>query len=177
MTESGTSRRRLLGLFTNLLMAILGLIVAVPALGYFFAPLRRRSGTEGGATFQEVGPVSDIPMDQWKLLSVEMVNQDGWRKTSVKHAVWVRRHGQGDGGITVLSSICPHLGCPINWHPDQAEFICPCHGGIFNADGHRTGGPPPRSMDALEFEIRADRLWVRWQDFKIGVAERVPVNV
>jgi hypothetical protein len=32
-------------------------------------------------------------------------------------------------------------------------------------------------MDPLEFEVRAGRLWVRWQDFKIGVAEHVPVSV
>jgi hypothetical protein len=31
-------------------------------------------------------------------------------------------------------------------------------------------------MDALDYEVRADRLWVRWQDFKIGVADRVPVT-
>jgi hypothetical protein len=29
-------------------------------------------------------------------------------------------------------------------------------------------------MDPLEYEVRAGRLWVRWQDFKIGVAERIP---
>jgi hypothetical protein len=32
-------------------------------------------------------------------------------------------------------------------------------------------------MDPLDYEVRASRLWIRWQDFKIGVAERVPVNV
>jgi hypothetical protein len=32
-------------------------------------------------------------------------------------------------------------------------------------------------MDPLEHEIRAERLWVRWQDFKIGVPERVPVEI
>ena len=78
--------------------------------------------------------------------------------------------------MTVLSSICPHLGCPINWIADKDQFNCPCHGGIFNADGAHVGGPPPRSMDTLDFEVRAGRLWVRWQDFKIGVPQRVPVT-
>lgn len=176
--NTGSTRRRFLSLFTNLLMAVIGLMVAIPALGYFLAPLRRKSGTEGaGLAFLDVGPVSDIPVGEWRLLSLEMVHEDGWRKTRVKHAVWVRRQGEGDQAVTVLSSICPHLGCPINWHPDQSQFICPCHGGLFDTDGKHTGGPPPRSMDPLEFEVRAGRLWVRWQDFKIGVAERVPVSV
>jgi Rieske Fe-S protein len=178
MANTDTGRRRFLGLLTNLLMAAIGLLVAVPAVRYFFAPFRRKTeAEEDGAAFQDAGPLSDIPVGQWRLLSIEMVRQDGWRKTRVKHAVWVRRHAEGDQGVTVLSSICPHLGCPVNWHPDQSQFLCPCHGGLFDADGKQTGGPPPRAMDPLEFELRAGRLWVRWQDFKIGVAARVPVSV
>jgi Rieske Fe-S protein len=178
MANTGSDRRQFLGFFTNLLMAFIGLLVAIPAAGYFFGPLRRKSETNGSdASFQDAGPVSEIPVGQWRLLSLEMVHEDGWKKTRVRHAIWVRRQDESDRGITVLSSICPHLGCPINWHPDQAQFFCPCHGGIFDTDGQQTGGPPPRAMDPLEFEVRAGRLWVRWQDFKIGVAERVPVSV
>jgi Rieske Fe-S protein len=178
MANTGTNRRRFLNFFTGMVMAVIGLLVAVPAVAYFFGPLRRESGAEeAGPAFQDAGRLSDIPVGQWRLLSLEMTHQDGWKRTKTKHAVWVRRQGEGDQGITVLSSICPHLGCPINWHPDQSQFICPCHGGLFDADGRQTGGPPPRAMDALEFEVRAGRLWVRWQDFKIGVAECVPVSV
>jgi Rieske Fe-S protein len=177
-TSTGTNRRGFLSFVTGLLMTFIGLAVAFPAVAYFLGPLLRKPGMRGaGPTSQDAGPLSDIPVGQWRLLSVEMVHVDGWKKTRAKHAVWVRRHGEGEQEITVLSSICPHLGCPINWHPDQTQFVCPCHGGIFNAEGERTAGPPPRPMDPLEFEVRAGRLWVRWQDFKIGVAERVPVTV
>jgi menaquinol-cytochrome c reductase iron-sulfur subunit len=169
------SRRRFLNFFTGLLMALIGLLVAIPALGYFLGPLRRKA--EGGAAFQDIGPLSDIPVKRWSLLSLEIVQADGWKKTRVQHAVWVRRRGEGDQAIAVLSPICPGLGCPINWQPDQSQFFCPCHGGIFDSDGRRIGGPPPRSMDPLEFEVREGRLWVRWRDFKISVAERVPVSV
>jgi Rieske Fe-S protein len=178
MANTGSDRRRFLGFLTNLLMAVLALLVAIPGVAYFVGPLRRQSGPEGaGPTFQDAGPLSEIPVGQWRLLSVEMVHADGWKKTRLRHAIWVRRQDESAQGITVLSSICPHLGCPINWHPDQSQFVCPCHGGIFNPDGQHTGGPPPRAMDPLEFEVRAGRLWVRWQDFRIGVAERVPVSV
>jgi Rieske Fe-S protein len=153
-------------------------MLAIPAVAYFVGPLRKKSedGDAAGA-FQDAGPLSEIPVGEWRLLSVDMVQQDGWKKSRVKHAIWVHRKEKGEQSITVLSSICPHLGCPINWHPDQTQFICPCHGGIFNKDGDHTGGPPPRSMDPLPYEVRAGRLRVRWQDFKIGVAERIPVSV
>lgn len=170
-------RRRFLSYCTDLLMAVIGLLVALPALGYVVAPLRKRRGAEvSGPVFIDVGALADFPSGEWCLRALEMLHEDGWKKSRVRHAVWVRRQGEGDKGITVLSSICPHLGCPINWHPDQSQFVCPCHGGIFAVDGRQIGGPPPRSMDPLEFEVRAGRLWVRWQEFKIGVAERVPVS-
>jgi Rieske Fe-S protein len=164
-----------LNFLTGLLMAVLGLMVAVPALGFVWAPLRRKRGTE--ASFADVGPLSDFPAGQWRLRALEISQEDGWKKTRARHAIWVRVQEVGDQAITVLSSICPHLGCPINWHPEESRFFCPCHGGVFDASGKHIAGPPPRGMDALDFEVRAGRLWVRWQDFKIGIPERISVNV
>lgn len=169
-------RRGFLGWCTGLVLAVLGLLVAVPAVGYFCAPLRRRQGEGGGAGFVDVGPVADLPAGEWSLRTLEVVQRDGWKQSRTRRALWVRRDGDGDGRLTVLSPLCPHLGCPINWHTDTGRFDCPCHGGTFAADGRRVAGPPPRSMDPLEFEVRAGRLLVRWQEFKIGVAERVPVT-
>jgi Rieske Fe-S protein len=158
-------------------MALLGLCLAVPALGYFLSPLwARREGEGSESGFADAGRVADLPAGDWRLVSLEVVQQDGWKKSRVKHAVWVRRQGPGERDISVLSSICPHLGCPINAHPGREQFVCPCHGGVFDASGKRMSGPPPRSMDPLDFEVRGGRLWVRWQDFKIGVAERIPVS-
>jgi menaquinol-cytochrome c reductase iron-sulfur subunit len=176
MANNDPNRRWFLSILTSLLMVVIGFLVAIPAVGYFFAPLRRKSGLAEGA-FHDVGPLADIRIGQWRLLSLEFVQEDGWRKTRVRHAIWASRRGAGEQEITIFSSICPHLGCPVNWLVDQSQFNCPCHGGIFDADGRHTGGPPPRGMDPLEYEVRAGRLWVRWQEFKIGVAERVAVNV
>jgi len=41
-----------------------------------------------------------------------------------------------------LSSICPHLGCKVNWETQNKRFFCPCHNGAFNAEGISTSGPP-----------------------------------
>lgn len=41
-----------------------------------------------------------------------------------------------------LSSICPHLGCRVHWESNNNRFFCPCHNGIFDAEGIATGGPP-----------------------------------
>jgi menaquinol-cytochrome c reductase iron-sulfur subunit len=176
MAEANIPRRGVLTFLANLALAVVGLAVAVPAVVYLWAPLKKKRPTEGpGGELVDVGPVADLPPGQWTLRTAEKVQTDGWKKTPVKHAVWVRRDAAGDA-VTVLSSICPHLGCPIAWQADRSRFACPCHGGIFDASGRQLVGPPPRSMDPLTHEVRAGRLWVRWQDFKIGVKDRVPVS-
>ncbi len=176
MADPG-KRRRFLIFCTKVLMAGLGLLVAIPAIGYFAAPLlRRRKGKEAAGGFVDAGRLADVPVGDWRLLSLEIEHQDGWIKSRVRHSIWVRRQGQGEKDITVLSPICPHLGCPVNYNLEKKDFVCPCHGGVFNSDGEHVSGPPPRSMDPLAFEVRAGRLWVRWQDFKIGVPKRIPVS-
>ncbi len=41
-----------------------------------------------------------------------------------------------------LSSVCPHLGCRVHWEANNNRFFCPCHNGVFDAEGVATAGPP-----------------------------------
>lgn len=45
------------------------------------------------------------------------------------------------GQLLVLSLTCSHLGCSVQWTPSKKTFNCPCHGSIFNIDGHVVHGP------------------------------------
>jgi hypothetical protein len=40
-----------------------------------------------------------------------------------------------------------HAGCPVRFVPASQKFICPCHGGVYDFRGQRTGGPPVRPLD------------------------------
>jgi menaquinol-cytochrome c reductase iron-sulfur subunit len=150
-------------------------LLAVPVVAYLVAPLRRRTSKQGEMI--DIGPLADLPRGQWLLLPIDVVLQDGWEQVRQRHSVYVRRLGDDPPHVSVLSPLCPHLGCPVGWVPDDGKFKCPCHGGVFAADGAHVSGPPPRALDPIPFEIRDGRLWVRWEDFKIGVANRVPVQV
>jgi menaquinol-cytochrome c reductase iron-sulfur subunit len=174
MHDSSISRRGFLDTVTMILLAIIGLFLVIPAIWYMLAPVRTRGGKR---EFVDVGSLAAIPKGEWQLLSLELVQEDGWRQTKTRHAVWVRRDGETDREVAVRSSICPHLGCPVNWDPARKEFRCPCHGGIFDVSGSKISGPPPRGLDPLDFEIRSGRLWVRWQDFKIGADKPIEVNL
>ena len=44
--------------------------------------------------------------------------------------------------VVALSDICPHLGCKVHYESTQGQFLCPCHGGVFEKDGTAIAGPP-----------------------------------
>lgn len=74
------------------------------------------------------------------------------------------------GSLNVLSSSCAHLGCPVRWlvREGEGEFLCPCHGGIYNINGAYVAGPPPRDMYSYDFEVREDgTVYVR-HEFDVG---------
>jgi len=50
--------------------------------------------------------------------------------------------------LNILSNSCAHLGCPVRWLiiEGEGEFLCPCHGGIYDINGAHVAGPPPRGM-------------------------------
>jgi Rieske Fe-S protein len=66
-----------------------------------------------------------------------------------------------------ITSRCAHLGCPVRWVPASERFICPCHGGVYDLQGVRVGGPPPRPLD---------RFFTRLHDGLVQVGPRYSVN-
>lgn len=36
---------------------------------------------------------------------------------------------------------CPHMGCRLEWNPDEQSFDCPCHGSRFDREGQLIDGP------------------------------------
>ena len=71
--------------------------------------------------------------------------------------------------LNVLSNSCAHLGCPVRWvvREGEGEFLCPCHGGIYNLNGEYVGGPPPRGMYSYAFEVRESGTIYVKHDFDI----------
>lgn len=65
-----------------------------------------------------------------------------------------------DGKIRALSTVCTHLGCRAAWQEARQQFICPCHIGIFDADGKVVAGPPPRPLDEFPVEVKGSHIYV-----------------
>lgn len=77
--------------------------------------------------------------------------------------------------LNVLSNSCAHLGCPVRWLVNadgEGEYLCPCHGGIYDINGGWVAGPPPRGMYRYtQTEVRENgRLYVKHEfDIEPGI--------
>jgi cytochrome b6-f complex iron-sulfur subunit len=71
-------------------------------------------------------------------------------------------------GFFALSARCTHLGCMVVWNRDHRVFLCPCHGGKYDAEGHNVEGPPPRPLDALGIRLDDDGFLVVNLDDRIN---------
>ena len=84
------------------------------------------------------------------------------------------------GQLNILSNSCAHLGCPVRWFPDKHEFLCPCHGGLYDINGGYVGGPPPRGMYRYtQAEVREDgTLYIKHgYDIEPGLNKQQPYVV
>lgn len=69
-----------------------------------------------------------------------------------------------ESGLVVLSNICTHLGCKVNWNPETRRIECPCHVGVYNLQGEVVGGPPPRPLDRLVFIVEGGEVFIEREE-------------
>ena len=58
----------------------------------------------------------------------------------------------------VVSAICPHEGCEVEWSADQKQFLCPCHDSAFSPEGARMSGPAQSALAPLRARVKGDTL-------------------
>lgn len=75
---------------------------------------------------------------------------DGWYETRKQSVVFIDR---SNDGYHALSAVCQHLGCRVNWDDGKQQFLCPCHGGVYDREGRVVAGPPPRPLERLAVRV------------------------
>ena len=144
---------------------------------------------EGVETYDvDLGPISNFPEGEYVIATYLESPEQG---EVSRRTAFIRNNGRTEDGVpsfTTLFSRCVHLGCPVqpNGPIDEeavkevngvelrpvlaASFGCPCHGGLYDAEGNRSAGPPVRSLDRFEFSIRDGNL-VLGRIFSVGTVE------
>jgi len=115
--------------------------------------------------------VQDLPIGDPKQLEHVTTIQDGYLESRSQKAIWAVK--QPDGQVKVFSPMCTHLGCGYHWDGDEKRFKCPCHGSMFDIEGHVLAGPAPRPLDLLPSKVENGRLLVVFKEFKSGTAQLV----
>jgi len=54
-----------------------------------------------------------------------------------------------------ISLTCTHQGCTVQRQPD-GQFICPCHGAVYNSDGQVLAGPAKRDLPRFKLKQRQE---------------------
>jgi Rieske Fe-S protein len=167
------TRSRFLEASTLGVGAAIGAIVTLPVVGFMVLP----AFTDVEEDEADLGPIENFPEGEY-VIATYLANP-GLGEVS-RRTAFIRNNGQTDAGdqsFTILYSRCVHLGCPVQpngpideearqelengveLRPVLAQsFGCPCHGGLYDAEGNRQAGPPVRSMDRYTFSIKDGRL-------------------
>lgn len=69
--------------------------------------------------------------------------------------------------VVALSDVCPHLGCKVHWEEEKRQFLCPCHGGVFEKDGKAVAGPPAEEKkDLKRFAVKqvGENLFIEFEE-------------
>lgn len=154
------SRRWLLVKIGILFNSLVGIAIALPVIRYLLSPAKRDQAYE---SWVSLGAVGQFPVGETRLAKFTNPIRQSWDGDTDQIPCWVRRTGAEQ--FTVFAINCAHLGCPVRWFPQSQLFMCPCHGGVYYADGSRASGPPERGLFTYdcrvvngELEIHAGQL-------------------
>ncbi len=147
------ARRRLLERAVYAIGGLFAAVVAAPLLGPVIAPVLRRRTPRS----YTLGKVAQFPDGAMTPATFEVVTQDGWREVRETRKVYVHRDGDD---FTVFSLTCTHLGCSVRWDAGTQRFRCPCHGGVYDADGQVESGPPQHPLPQYAATVRDGDVFV-----------------
>jgi menaquinol-cytochrome c reductase iron-sulfur subunit len=155
-------RRRLLTAVSLGVGGLIGLAIGVPWIGYVIGPWF----DSAPETWVTLGKLDDFQIGTTTFATFIDQTVQPWSGQSANTAVWVRRTGVQD--FTVFDIHCAHLGCPVNWIAGAQLFECPCHGGVYYADGSVAAGPPPRGLFTYQTRIENGTLQARTRPLPVA---------
>lgn len=142
-------RRKFLTLVVLACGGLISAIVGIPLLGIFLQPLLQPPKE----VWRAVGRVDSFALNTTTQVVFENEYTHPWGGVSAKESAWLRRTGPTT--FEAYSEYCQHLGCPVLWNAGAKLFYCPCHGGVYYANGEVAAGPPPRPLQKYPTRIRA----------------------
>jgi len=96
-----------------------------------------------------VATVAELPAGQGKPFTDPATGDPAWLV-----------HTTGNQFVA-FDAVCSHAGCTVDYNPGAGQFVCPCHGGMFDArTGAVLGGPPPTPLRPIPLKVINGQLRV-----------------
>jgi menaquinol-cytochrome c reductase iron-sulfur subunit len=134
-------------------------VVILPVVGFAVAPIFDRPEER----WEAVGSPDDFTADTYRqavITQVEGVGDSGKTTVYVRKGVPEEPFNEEEGSYVAISTRCAHLGCPVRYFPSAGNFICPCHGGVYDFEGKVIGGPPVRPLDRFQTRVNGGQVEV-----------------
>jgi len=168
------SRRVLFAKVGLLVQGFVASVIAVPVVGFLLSPILRdrKSSSE---SWVSLGSLDHFPAGQTRLATYRNPLVNAWDGETANIACWVRRAASDKFQIFAIN--CAHLGCPVRWFAQSELFMCPCHGGVYYADGSRASGPPERGLFEYPYKVESGELLIHAGElptpgFSAGLSDR-----
>jgi len=120
-----------------LMTGIAGFVVAFPIFSFFRLPKRINTAKK-----IEV-PITDLSEDQALFFD---------RQGIQIALIYTNQEPKA------FDAACTHLGCLVTWDQNDHFFHCPCHGAVFDDEGHAVKGPVNTPLKRIDFEIKNNVL-------------------
>ena len=129
--------------------------VAVPVISALVAPLLEQPPE----TWRKVGMIDDFAIGSTSLVNFMNADPKPYAGVTAKSAAWLRRNDKDK--FIAFAANCTHLGCPVRWEQKAELFMCPCHGGVYYADGTVAGGPPPFPLTKYQVRVFNNEVQIK----------------
>jgi glycine/D-amino acid oxidase-like deaminating enzyme/nitrite reductase/ring-hydroxylating ferredoxin subunit len=80
----------------------------------------------------DVQRIEEIAPGEGRIVTVDGERTAAWRDE--------------EGNTRLMSPVCTHAGCIVQWNLAERTWDCPCHGGRYHADGRVLCGPPAKDL-------------------------------
>lgn len=134
------SRRSFLGFSAAAIGTVYVGAIGYPVYQYLSTPAQR-SAEAASVTQTTLDGVGNLPKNSAMMF-----------KFGTKPAMLIHHP---DDSWSAYNAVCTHLGCTVNYQPDQNRIFCACHGGVYDpVSGANIAGPPPKPLTKFNVEVK-----------------------
>ncbi|MCB8933401.1 MAG: ubiquinol-cytochrome c reductase iron-sulfur subunit [Fimbriimonadaceae bacterium] len=147
------TRRKVLAWLIGVINAVVFFTVVGPVMGLVGGPLRRKAK----GVWVPVLDDGALAVGQTREVRFAIPIKDGYQTVDRQYVLYLYRHPDQ---VVAIDPACTHLGCRVKFQDAKMRYFCPCHGGVFDAEGRVVSGPPPKALERHPVRIKGGKIEV-----------------